>query len=203
MSVSFLREVPIPKRSMLHLAIGDFSFKYRRKYSTKLLFLLPSTFGKKHRPGVTEHNKSPPYICATPSVRYIDLAPLKDQSPTLFLFTDGVDKLVEGYFTFHRENPGTDDPSTVVGALLDDKPDVGYLERVLGHSFEDKWLGAGGNRATEMLGNLLAGTDPIKWAKILDTDLLTTWTENKEMYVDDTTIVLYELFKNPVSPSTP
>lgn len=55
-------------------------------------------------------NRTPPYIIATPSLRYVDLQPFRACKPVLLLFTDGVDNLVSGRFLFQPfevEVPGS------------------------------------------------------------------------------------------------
>jgi pyruvate dehydrogenase phosphatase len=180
-----------------HLAaIGDFSFKFHSSFLTQLFSYLPSTATSYYIPGVTKHSKTPPYVIAKPSLRYVDLQPFQARDPILLLFTDGVDNLVSGRFVFHPATPCTEEPSAVVGALLGDK--VGsHVEVILGHGVESKWRGCDGNRAIEILGNLLGGTDTGRLSKTMDPAMLSN-ADDAEFYIDDTSIIVCDVFNTKV-----
>jgi hypothetical protein len=61
------------------------------------------------------------------------------------------------------------------------------MRDVFDHEVEFKWHGEG-NRAVELLGNILAGTDPDRLLQELLSD-----DNEGDIYVDDTTIVLCPL----------
>jgi pyruvate dehydrogenase phosphatase len=176
-----------------HLAaIGDFSFKFHSSFLTQLFSYLPSTATSYYIPGVTKHSKTPPYVIAKPTLRYVDLQPFRARNPILLLFTDGVDNLVSGKFVFHQETPCTEEPSVVVGALLGDK--VGsHVGAILGHGVESKWRGCDSNRAVEVLGNLLGGTDTGRLSKTMDPAILSN-ADDAEFYIDDTSIIVCDVF---------
>jgi hypothetical protein len=74
-----------------------------------------------------------------------------------------------------------------MGALLGDNIDQGFMRDVFDHEVELKWHGQG-NRAVELLGNILGGTDPDRLMQVLNSD-----DDEGGIYVDDTTIVLCPL----------
>ena len=80
-----------------------------------------------------------PYLIAKPTVQYVDLRPLQDRNPILFLFSDGVDNLISDKFVFHQAVPCEEEPSGMVGAFLGDKiePRVGCI---LSHKVESRWV---------------------------------------------------------------
>jgi len=144
------------------------------------------------RTGVTEYNISPPYITASSDVRHIDLDPIRDRNPTLLLYSDGVNNIVRGKFVFRQENPYRHDPAPVMGALFGDRIDQEFMRDVFDHEVELKWLGKGGNRAVEVLGNILAGTDAHRLNQVLSPDLLSE-DGKRDLYIDDTTIIICPL----------
>lgn len=73
-----------------------------------------------------------------PDTRYIDLAPLWHRNPTLVLFTDGVNVIVDGETLVSKNKPHTLDPAVVVGKLLGREIDPGYAQETLGHDVEVK-----------------------------------------------------------------
>jgi pyruvate dehydrogenase phosphatase len=186
--------VPNPVKHLA--AIGDFSFKFHSSFLTQLFSYLPSTATSYYIPGVTKHSKTPPYVIAKPSLRYIDLQPFRARNPILLLFTDGVDNLVSGRFVFHPATPCTEEPSAIVGALLGDK--VGsHVEATLGHGVESKWRGCDSNRAIEVLGNLLGGTDTGRLSQTMDPTMLSN-ADDAEFYIDDTSIIFCDVFNAEV-----
>ena len=174
-------------------AIGHFSFKFDRSFYTRLFSLLPSTFSATLGPHIIKHNITPPYLNGSPSVRYMNLGPLRGRVPLLLLFSDGVDILVEGRFTFRPEDPCMDDPAIVAGGLLGDKIDP-HIESILGHGVESKWRGSDGNRAIEMLGNLLGGVDAERLSKTINPPGNSD-TGTEFFFIDDTSIIICDVFR--------
>ncbi|KAJ7497510.1 hypothetical protein FB451DRAFT_235160 [Mycena latifolia] len=126
-------------------ALGDFSFKWPKMFSENLLFKLPSSDSQ---------------CCLFRHDLYC----------ILLLFSDGVN-LVKGEWVFHQDSPRSDEPATVVGALLG-KTVSQCVGSVLCHSTQSRWLGEGGNMVTEVLGNLLAGIDVKNFVDTMDPTLL-------------------------------
>ncbi|KAJ7446285.1 protein serine/threonine phosphatase 2C [Mycena galericulata] len=179
-------------------ALGDFSLKLPTAFSEKLFFKLPNTFSPDYVERVTKFNKTPPYLTATPTVDYFDLTsfdPLAKE-PILMLFSDGVDNIVNGEWVFHQDSPPNDEPAAVVGALLGDKVPP-EMETIVGHPVELGWLGEGRNMATEVLGNLLAGTEARKFTDAMDPVLL---ADPDKLYIDDVTLILLPMRTLPVNP---
>ena len=116
-------------------------------------------------------------------------------APILLLYTNGVDAIIALKGTapslFRQENPCRHDPATVVGALLGDDINKRFMQDVFDHKVELNWLGQG-NRAVELLGNILAGTDPERLSQVLNPELLSD-DNKRDLYVDDTTIVICPL----------
>ncbi|KAG5338290.1 hypothetical protein C0989_007712 [Termitomyces sp. Mn162] len=172
-------------------AIGDFSYKLPATYSVNLFSKLRSEHGDPLVPNISKDNLSPPYIIATSDVRHIDLTTVRDKEPILLLYTDGVDNIIEGRFLFRKENPSKTDPAAVLGALLSDPIDKTFLEGVFEHEVESKW-NEDGNRAVEILGNMLGGRDAVRMEQIMTPALLST-TGESDLYIDDTTIIFCPL----------
>jgi pyruvate dehydrogenase phosphatase len=177
-------------------AIGDFSFKFHPSFLTQLFLYLPSTFSDRYIPGVAKYSKTPPYVIARPGLQYINLQSFRDRNPILILFTDGVDNLVSGAFDFNA-TPRKEDPSAVVGALLGDKVSSS-VESILGHGVESKWHGCDGNRAIEILGNLLGGTDIERLSMKMDPTIISD-ADDAEFYIDDTSIIVCDIFHSTIS----
>jgi pyruvate dehydrogenase phosphatase len=179
------------------LAIGDFSFKFHKSFLTHLFVHLETTASQLFIPGVTKNSRSPPYLIAKPAVKYVDLQLYRNRNPIVLLFSDGVDGLVSGTFVFHPSSPSDEEPSNVVGALLADKipPSV---ESILGPGVESRWRGCDGNRAIEVLGNLLGGTDFRRVSMTLDPERLSN-ADDAEFYIDDTSIIVWDVFKATAS----
>ncbi|KAK0221152.1 hypothetical protein EDD85DRAFT_983383 [Armillaria nabsnona] len=172
--------------------LGDHALKFQSIFSTKLFFELPTENKTKRYPeGAQHYNKTPPSVLNAADTRFVDLAPLQHHKPTLVLFTDGVDIIVGGETTVDKdpENQNRSDPAVVVGKLLGSRVDDSYAQEMLEHGVEVNWIGANGNRATEILGNLIAGTSTETFAKFLGPAERGEWNDN--LYFDDTTIPVY------------
>ena len=143
------------------------------------------------RTGATTYNLTPPYIKSSSEARHFDLTLMRELSPILLLYTDGVDAIINGAGLFRQENPCRHDPAAVMGSLLGDNIDQQFMQDVFDHEMELKWHGQG-NRAVELLGNILAGTDPDRYMQVLNPELLSD-DDERDIYVDDTTIVLCPL----------
>ncbi|KAG6901624.1 hypothetical protein C0995_009897 [Termitomyces sp. Mi166 len=168
-------------------AIGDFSYKLPAAYTVNLFSKIRSEHGELLIQNVSKDNISPPYIIATSDVRHIDLTTVRGKEPTLLLYTDGVNNIIEGRFLFRKGNPSKIDPAAVLGALLSDPVDKPFLEGVFEHEVESRW-NADGNRAVEVLGNMLGGRDAVRMEQIMTPALLST-TGESDLYIDDTTII--------------
>jgi pyruvate dehydrogenase phosphatase len=141
---------------------------------------------------VTKYSRTPPYVIATPSLSYVDLQPYRARNPILLLFTDGVDNLASGRFNA-KAVPRKEDPSAIVGALLGDN--VGSdMADILGHGVESKWHECDGNKAIEVLGNLLGGTDIERLSMTMDPAIISD-ADDAEFYIDDTSIIVCDIFK--------
>ncbi|KAK0209515.1 hypothetical protein IW262DRAFT_1443026 [Armillaria fumosa] len=176
------------------LGLGDHPLKFTSIFSTKLFFKLPTeTRTQRYLDGAQHYNQTPPYVLNAADVRFIDLAPLRHRKPTLVLFTDGVDIIIDGETEVDRDAKSLvrADPAVVVGKLLGSHIDDSYARRTLEHSVEVNWAGGNGNRATELLGNLMAGTSTETFAKFLVPAEHGKWDD--KLYFDDTTILLYDL----------
>ncbi|KAI0635831.1 phosphatase 2C-like domain-containing protein [Trametes polyzona] len=201
--------------------IGDFPLKLHASYTSHLFPHLPRLRTRGCDPPLSSIHpriRTPPYVSATPSVRFTDLEPHWDTGARLVLFTDGVDSLLDGYFTFtpRQRNPemageGTaaaDVPVEVVAGLLGaqwwgargGEPDLAVaahrarLERVLGHAVVPRWSGDEDNRAVDVLGNLLGGSDVEKLEMVTDLGRLEVEEEDGwALHVDDTSIVVWTI----------
>jgi pyruvate dehydrogenase phosphatase len=162
---------------------------------TQLFSYLPTTASARYIPGITKHSKTPPYLIAKPDLKYINLQHFRNRNPILLLFTDGIDLLASGGFDA-KATRRKDDPSAVVGALLSEQ-DEQRLEGILGHGAKSKWYEGDGNRAIEILGDLLGGTDAGKLAMTMDPEIISA-ADNAEFYVDDTSLIVYDIFKSTV-----
>ncbi|ETW76515.1 hypothetical protein HETIRDRAFT_455056 [Heterobasidion irregulare TC 32-1] len=67
--------------------------------------------------------KTPPYLIVEPSVQFIDLRPYWEAKPTIMLFTDGIDCLIDGYFNLTPRRNSGGNPYQIVAALLQDGVD--------------------------------------------------------------------------------
>jgi pyruvate dehydrogenase phosphatase len=81
-----------------------------------------------------------------------------------------------------------------VGSLLGDK--VGSLVAdILGHGVETKWHGCNDNRAIEILGNLLGGTDIGRLLMTMDPAIIPD-ADDAEFYIDNTSIIICDVLKS-------
>ncbi|KAK0479426.1 protein serine/threonine phosphatase 2C [Armillaria luteobubalina] len=172
--------------------LGDYPLKFESIYTSKLFFKLPGRT-EKFLANFQANNKTPPYIMNVPDTRCINLTPLRHRNPTLMLFTDGVDTIVDGETLVSKNEPHTLDPAVVVGKILSHEIDSEYARETLKHDAEVDWMGSSENRnrATELLGNLMAGTSKETFASFLGPAERGEWDDS--LCFDDTTILLYEL----------
>jgi pyruvate dehydrogenase phosphatase len=90
-----------------------------------------------------------------------------------------------------------EEPSAVLGALLGDQIGPG-VEFILGHGAESRWRGCAGNRAVEVLGNLLGGTNIERLSMAMDPTMLSN-DDLAEFYIDDTSLIVCDIFKGSFS----
>ena len=179
------------------LAVGDFLLKFHSSFLTQLFSYLPTTASSSYISSITKYSKTPPYVITKPSLRYINLKPFWDCNPLLLLFMDGVDNIVSGEFDFMLM-PHKEDLSDVVCTLLGDK--IGTcVEDILGHGVESRWSGCDGNRAIEVLGNLLGGTDTGRLSMTMDLAIF-SWGEDAQFYIDDTSIIVCDISTATILP---
>ncbi|KAI1797272.1 protein serine/threonine phosphatase 2C [Ganoderma leucocontextum] len=174
-------------------AIGDFAFKLPAAYSSHLFRFLSTDFGTQTlRSSIVERIRSPPYVTADPFVRFVDLDAVWGQSPVLMLFTDGVDKLLNKsryYFNPLSRPADTIEPSSAVAVLLQDEIDD-TVEGLLGYHVEPRWSGTLRNKALDVLGNLIGGTNTRILQMVMDQDLLADRTACPSLHIDDTSIII-------------
>ena len=174
-------------------AIGDFAFKLPAAYSSQLFRFLSTDFGTQTlRSSIIERIQSPPYVTADPFVRFVDLETVWDQSPVLMLFTDGVDKLLNKsryYFNPLSKPAVIIEPSNAVAVLLQDEIDD-TVEGLLGYQVNPRWSGTLRNRALDVLGNLIGGTNKRILQLVMDQDLLADRTACPSLHIDDTSIII-------------
>lgn len=132
--------------------------------------------------------KTPPYIVNWPSVCFTDLAHFWPRQSKIFLFTDGVDNLVDGWLVFKPREHSGGDPVDVVSALLADQIEP-RIEGILGHPVIPRWSGEENNLAVDVLGNLLGGTDVERLEAVTDLERLNKlgWP----FHIDDTSIIVW------------
>jgi hypothetical protein len=65
--------------------------------------------------GVTTYNLPPPYIKSSSEARHFDLTVMRELSPILLLYTDGVDGIINGERLFRQDNPCRHVPAIVMG----------------------------------------------------------------------------------------
>ncbi len=165
--------------------------KFRASYLTNLFNFTPygDTFRiLKYAPKIV----TPPYVIAEPSVRFVDLEPIWGEQNKLLLFTDGVDNLVDGNLVFNPEKHSGADPVDIVSALLSDEVDP-EVQRVLGHPIDPHWSGDVDNKAIDILGNLLGGTDVERLEMVTDEERLRDTGEGWPFHIDDTSIFVWGL----------
>ena len=174
-------------------AIGDFAFKLPAAYSSQLFRFLSTDFGTQTlRSSIIERIQSPPYVTADPFVRFVDLETVWDQSPVLMLFTDGVDKLLNKsryYFNPLSKPAVIIEPSNAVAVLLQDEIDD-TVEGLLGYQVKPRWSGTLRNKALDVLGNLIGGTNKRILQLVMDQDLLADRTACPSLHIDDTSIII-------------
>ena len=108
------------------------------------------------------------------------------------LFTDGVDKLLNKsryYFNPLSKPAVIIEPPNAVAVLLQDKIDDS-VEDLLGYRVDPRWSGTLRNRALDVLGNLIGGTNKRILQLVMDQDLLADWTAYPHLHIDDTSIII-------------
>ena len=88
------------------------------------------------RTGVTTYNFTPPYIKSSNEARHFDLTSMRELSPILLLYTDGIDAIINGEGLLRQKNPCRHDPAIVMGTLLGDKIDLLFMRDVFDHEGE-------------------------------------------------------------------
>ncbi|KAG7439670.1 uncharacterized protein BT62DRAFT_694187 [Guyanagaster necrorhizus] len=162
------------RKAVRHYASYSRSWRPRSQVPVYFLYqvVLQAAHGERtqrYLDGAQHYNKTPPYVMNVPDARFIDLAPLRHRKPKLLLFMDGVDIIIDGETTVDKdfEDLNKSDPAFVVGKLLGSRADDSYSQETLEHGVEVDWTGPNRNRATELLGNLMAGTSTEAFAKFL------------------------------------
>ncbi|KAI0635794.1 protein serine/threonine phosphatase 2C [Trametes polyzona] len=177
-------------------AIGNYSLKAHSAYLDKVFRHLPCVKGYRV-PTYIPKILTPPYISADPSVRFTDLQSVWNKRTKLFLYTDGVDNLVDGWLVFKPQEHSGADPIDVVSALLASSIDP-RIDAILGHQVEPRWSGKENNRASDVLGNLLGGMDVERLEMVTDlARLKDNSEENWPFHIDDTTIMVWSLTDQP------
>ncbi|ETW76513.1 hypothetical protein HETIRDRAFT_389539 [Heterobasidion irregulare TC 32-1] len=174
-------------------AIGNFKLKFHHTYLSHLLRFVPTT-SKKPPEKVIPRIITPPYLIVEPSVRFIDLQLYRTAEPIVMLYSDGVDCLVDGYSNFSPDMCRKSNPCQVVTALLQDSVDP-FVEEALEHKVELRWTGPNGNKAVDVLGNLVGGTNVDKLKMVMDQEILADRTEQSGFYIDDVSIIIFEVSK--------
>lgn len=172
-------------------AIGNLSLKLRGPYLAKLFRYLPGLDAfpfDKYIPKI----KTPPYIDCYPSVRFTDLEPVWRRDGKIFLFTDGVDNLVDGWLVFKPRQHSGADPVDVVAALLADPIDP-RTEEILGHEVVPRWSGSENNLAMDILGNLLGGTNIERLEMVTNLERLNDHRSDWPFHIDDTSIIVWRI----------
>ena len=136
------------------------------------------------------------------SVHFVDYGPgqLLERYPILMLFTDGVDRIVDGYQAHASGAHGKADAAEVVTYLLGlSEPSKARVKDILGHETEVKWNPKRTNRAVDILGNLLGGTDINRLKGIIaqtlpaDNGSRGQTETGVKLDLDDTTVILCDL----------
>ncbi|KAI0329120.1 hypothetical protein GY45DRAFT_1253619, partial [Cubamyces sp. BRFM 1775] len=173
-------------------AIGDFALKLPSAYLANLFQHL----GFECEPPMSTYIPkiiSPPYMTAEPSVRFTDLQPFWTNGTKLFLYTDGVDNLVDGSLLFTPQKSSGADPIQIVAELLATDIDP-HVEQVLGHEVEPRWSRENENRAMDVMGNLLGGKNVDRLEMATDQRRLSNVDKSSwPFHVDDTTIIVWTL----------
>ncbi len=131
-------------------------------------------------------------MSSEPSVKFVDLQPYRAQHPVLTIFTDGVDNIVDGKWVFRPGSPSGADPCEVVSKLVQGNTDPA-LEELLGHRIEPRWSRSEGNKAVDILGNLIGGTNADRLETVLNQDRLVDRDPVSGLYIDDISIIVYEV----------
>ena len=168
-------------------------------YSTKLFNHLAVFGARPLRKATIKNIKTPPYITADPSVRFVDLQPIWDQKPVVMVYSDGVNNLVNRCPHLHPRRPRHLMVPGTVAVLLQDEVDDS-VPALLGHQIDLRWSQGLDNRAVDVLGNLIGGTDTQILSQVLDQDLLIGCTSSPRLHIDDTSILL--AFLTSDSPSS-
>ncbi|KAI0368705.1 protein serine/threonine phosphatase 2C [Pilatotrama ljubarskyi] len=172
-------------------AVGDFALKLPATYTAHLFQYLPDLSGDPPLSAHVPRILTPPYIISEPSVRFTDLRPFWDTGSKVFLFTDGVDNLVNGQYVFTPRQQSGADPVDVVAGLLAEKIDP-RIDSLLGHKTIPRWSGRENNRASDVLGNLLGGQDIERLEMVTDMARLQA-KGDWPFHIDDTSIIVWPL----------
>ncbi|KAI0749460.1 protein serine/threonine phosphatase 2C [Daedaleopsis nitida] len=172
--------------------IGDYPFKLHPAYSSHLFRYLSILGHTRVKEGLSDRIVSPPYAIASPSMRFVDLAVVWDQKPIIMLYTDGVDNLVNHCKYLAPWRGSGIVPSRALAVLLQDEVD-NTVEKLLGYNINLRWSGDVGNRAVDVLGNLIGGTCTNILQMVLDQHLLVDRQGSPELYIDDTSIIICTL----------
>lgn len=105
------------------------------------------------------------------------------------VYSDGVDNLVNECTYLHPHCATDIIPSRAVAVLLQDEVDRAVPE-LLGHGIDLRWSGDLDNRAVDVLGNLLGGTNTRMLRMVTDQQLLADRAACPRLYIDDTSLVL-------------
>ncbi|KAH9856579.1 protein serine/threonine phosphatase 2C [Lenzites betulinus] len=170
-------------------SIGDYYMKLPPSYITHLFTFLPGDPTYHPDP---KYIKTPPYTIAKPSTRFFDLEPVWDAKPMVFVFSDGIDHVVEHYSADVPNIKYPIDTGRLVAQLLGDDRDRREVAAFLGHPVEPGW-NQDGNKAVEVIGNLFGGANA---ERIQAATIQASWDGDEwpEFYIDDTTLVVYTLF---------
>ncbi|OJT03703.1 hypothetical protein TRAPUB_5630 [Trametes pubescens] len=172
-------------------AIGDYSLKFRAPYLANLFRYLPGLEEApfhKYIPKI----KTPPYIIGWPSARFTDLEPYWSRQLKVFLFSDGVDNIVDGWQVFKPRQHSGADPIDVVSSLLADGEIEPRIADILGNPVIPCWSGQENNRAIDVLGNLLGGTNIERLEAVTDLERLTN-NMSWPFHIDDTSIIVWQV----------
>ncbi|KAI0360008.1 protein serine/threonine phosphatase 2C [Trametes cingulata] len=173
-------------------SIGDYSMKLKKAYITHLFDYNPDTRERNPKAPKAELVKTPPYLTAKPSVRFVDLGPLWAAKPTVILFSDGVDDIVREYACYVPKVERKVDAGSVVAKILGNDADRVEAGELLGHQVEPLWSEEG-KLAVEVLENLFGGTDAERIEQVNQQAVWTDWDNPPDLYVDDTTLILCTL----------
>ncbi len=169
--------------------IGDYPLKMHAAYSRHLFRYLSILGSPSMRNHTIRRIRTPPYVTADPSVCFVDLQAFWDQKPIIMIYSDGVDTLINQcrYLNPFRETDII--PARAISVLLQDEVDDD-VEELLGYGIDLHWSGGESNRAVDVLGNLLGGTDTSTLQLVLDQSLLADRTVSPSLYIDDTSLIL-------------